>query len=65
MIDRIVAWVLMLKARLSEERGQDLTEYALITGGIAIALVAAVAFFSGAVSTWFSDLAAWFNTLKP
>lgn len=37
MIDRIVVWVLRLKS----ERGQDLIEYAMLSGLIAIILVAA------------------------
>ena len=65
MIDRIVVWVMTLKARVSEENGQDLTEYALITGGVAIALIAAVAIFSGAVGTWFEAMGGWFGSLSP
>jgi Flp pilus assembly pilin Flp len=65
MIDRIVVWALTLKARASSERGQDLVEYGLLTGGIAIALIAAVALFSGAAEGWFNSLAVWFNNLAP
>ena len=45
--------------------GQDLTEYALITGGVAIALIAAVAVFSGAIGAWFEAMGTWFSTLSP
>jgi len=65
MIDRIAVWALSLKARASDESGQDLTEYALITGGVAIALIAAVAVFSGAVGAWFEALGGWFSGLAP
>ena len=37
MIDRIVVWVLRLKS----ERGQDLIEYAMLSGLIATILIAA------------------------
>ena len=65
MIERIAVWALTLKVRVSEEHGQDLTEYALITGGVAIALIAAVAVFSGAVGDWFEALGGWFGDLAP
>jgi Flp pilus assembly pilin Flp len=61
MIDRIVVWAL----RLKEERGQDLVEYAVLTGTIAILVIAAAMVFSGAVSTWFGALATWFGTIGP
>jgi len=62
MIDRIVVWALRL---LKSERGQDLVEYALITGGVAIALIAAVLVFSTAVDAWFVALAGWFADIAP
>jgi Flp pilus assembly pilin Flp len=65
MIDRIVVWALTLKARVSEERGQDLVEYALITGGIGLALIAVTIAFRGAVATWFGDAATAFATITP
>ena len=65
MIDRIVVWAMSLKARVSEEHGQDLTEYALLTGGIAIMLITAVGLFSGAFETWFGGMATWVEGLAP
>ena len=56
MIDRVVVWALTLKARARGERGQDVMEYALITGGIAIALIVAILVFTGAISNAFSVL---------
>ena len=46
MIGRIVVWALRLKS----ERGQDVMEYALITGGIAIVLIVAILVFTGAIT---------------
>ena len=60
MIDRITVWVLSAKAgissRLHDERGQDLMEYALITGGIAIVLIVALAVFTGQFGNLFTSL---------
>jgi Flp pilus assembly pilin Flp len=60
MTDRITVWVLSAGARISsrlhDERGQDLMEYALITGGIAIALILAVALFTGQFTNLFTSL---------
>ena len=50
MIDRLVVWALSLKARARSERGQDVMEYALITGGIAIVLIVAILIFTGAIT---------------
>jgi len=57
MIDKLVVKLLTLKMRLSDERGQDLAEYALLTGGVAIAVMAGVIVFGGAIHTWFDTLA--------
>ena len=71
MIDRIVVWALTLKARASEERGQDIMEYAILTGGIAVALTAALVFFiaKGEVTSplgkFFNDLGVFLNGLAP
>jgi len=58
MIDRIVVWALTLKARASEERGQDLLEYALIGGVIAAAILAVGALLNGAVQDMFANIGA-------
>ena len=57
MIGRIVVWALSLKARARGERGQDVMEYALITGGIAIVLILAVVIFTGEITNAFQTLA--------
>ena len=44
---RAMSAVAGLKARLSEERGQDLLEYGMVAGLIAIAIVAGFLLFSG------------------
>ena len=65
MIDRIVVWAMTLPARLREERGQDIMEYAILTGSIAVALVIAVAFFTDALDGWFTAMGNFFDTLVP
>ena len=40
-----------LKVRLSEERGQDLLEYALLSGMVAIGILAAAVIFTPALRT--------------
>lgn len=47
MLSIISLW---LKAHVRSERGQDLIEYAMLGGLIAIALAAGVLLFSGAIS---------------
>jgi Flp pilus assembly pilin Flp len=54
-----------LRARLAEERGQDLLEYALLGGLVAIGLIAAVTLFSGAFVTFFGGLQTWVAGLPP
>jgi len=61
MIDRIVVWALTLRERARSERGQDVMEYAVITGTVAVLIVAAILVFSGAASDWFERLGAWFD----
>jgi Flp pilus assembly pilin Flp len=61
MIDRIVVWAL----RLKEERGQDLVEYAVLTGTIAIGVIIAAGLFGAAVSGWFGALTTWFGSIGP
>ena len=53
MIDRIVVWAL----RLRSERGQDLIEYAMLGGLIALAIIAVgVLGFSGALNDMFTGI---------
>ncbi len=40
-----------LKARLSEERGQDLLEYALLGGMVAVGILAAIIIFTPALNS--------------
>jgi Flp pilus assembly pilin Flp len=65
MLDKLVVFVLSLKAKLSSERGQDIMEYAILTGGIAIALVVALALFTGALNGWFSAMGDFFGSISP
>ena len=48
---RAVTSVHGLRARLSEERGQDLLEYALLGGMVAIGILAAAVIFTPALQT--------------
>jgi len=56
MLDKLVVFVLSLKAKLSSERGQDVMEYAVITGGIAIVLVVAILLFTEQITGLFTFL---------
>ncbi len=49
-ITRVMLAVAGLKTRLSEERGQDLLEYALLGGLIAVSLMAAALFLAGPIA---------------
>jgi Flp pilus assembly pilin Flp len=68
MLDKLVVFVLTLKAKLSSERGQDIMEYAILTGGIAVALLAALAIFTvggGPLDGFFTRLGNFMNDLVP
>jgi len=65
MIDRIVVWVMSLKARAREERGQDLVEYAVLTGSIAILVIVGAGLFGAGVDAWFDKLTTWFGKIGP
>jgi len=65
MIDRIVVWALSLKGRARGERGQDIMEYAILTGGIAIALIVALALFTDALDGWFQAVGDFFTQISP
>jgi Flp pilus assembly pilin Flp len=55
----------LLRSLVKSERGQDLTEYALVTGLVAIAAIVGVTFLGAAFLGWFNDMGAWVNTLTP
>jgi len=68
MIDRIVVWALTLKAQASEERGQDIMEYAILTGTIAVALAAGLLLFTGQLTgdgSFFDRLGDFMGKLVP
>jgi len=52
----MMAFVAGVKDRFSSEKGATATEYSLLVGMIALAIVGGVTFFSGALSQWFTDL---------
>ncbi|HHY57410.1 MAG TPA: Flp family type IVb pilin [Chloroflexi bacterium] len=51
-------YYLVLKAYLNKEEGQDLIEYALIAGLLALAAVAALTMMSGSLETLWNNLSA-------
>ncbi|MCJ7492455.1 MAG: Flp family type IVb pilin [Dehalococcoidia bacterium] len=51
MIGKLVVKLLTLKMRLSDERGQDVIEYAMLGGLIAMAILLIVGAFSGALGS--------------
>jgi Flp pilus assembly pilin Flp len=65
MIDKLVVKLLTLKMRLSDERGQDLVEYALLTGGIGLVLIASALVFSGVINDWFVAAGDAFADISP
>jgi Flp pilus assembly pilin Flp len=70
VIDRLVVWALTLKVRARSERGQDIMEYAILTGGIAVALTVALAWLigtgdGGRLSGFFGRLGDFVDTLVP
>ena len=50
-LTRVMLGVSSLRARLAEERGQDLLEYALLGGLIAASLVAAALFLAAPIAS--------------
>jgi len=52
----ITYYYLILKAYFSKEEGQDLIEYALIAGLLALAAVTALAAMSGTLETIWNNL---------
>jgi Flp pilus assembly pilin Flp len=57
VIDRVVVWALTLKTKLGSERGQDMIEYAMLGGLIALAIIAVgVLGFKGAITDMFTGI---------
>jgi pilus assembly protein Flp/PilA len=46
----------LFKALLQDESGQDLAEYAILIGLIALAVIAAVTLLGGTISTVFNNI---------
>ncbi|MGA2285974.1 MAG: Flp family type IVb pilin [Dehalococcoidia bacterium] len=62
MLDKLVVKLLTW---INDDHGQDMVEYVIITGGIAVALVAALAIFTPFISGWFSAMGAFFQNIAP
>jgi Flp pilus assembly pilin Flp len=56
MLDKLVVKLMVLKMRLDDERGQDVMEYSILSGVIALALIAALVLFRGQVVNFFGRL---------
>lgn len=56
MITQLSVYILILKSYFSEEEGQDLIEYALIAGLLALAAVAGLMAMSGTLETMWNNL---------
>ena len=65
MIDKLVVKLLTLKMWLSDEHGQDVLEYAVLSGTIAILVIGAATLFGEGVDAWFDKLTVWFGTIGP
>ncbi len=56
MMTQLSLYVLILKSYFTEEEGQDLIEYALIAGLLALAAVAGLMAMSGSLETLWNNL---------
>ena len=56
MMAQLSFYVLILKSYFAEEEGQDLIEYALIAGLLALAAVAGLMAMSGTLETMWNNL---------
>ena len=54
-----------LKRMWADEKGEDLTEYALIVGLVALAVLIGAAALGGAFNTWYNDMASWVAGVAP
>lgn len=52
-----------LKKLWSDEKGEDLTEYALIVGLVALAVIVGAGLLGGAFNTWYTNLSSYVGTL--
>ncbi len=49
----------------SDEKGEDMTEYALIVGLIAIAAIGGMVTLASGFNGWYSNLASFIGSLSP
>ena len=55
----------LLKRIWSDEKGEDLTEYALIVGLVALAVIVGAATLGNGFDAWYTNLASYVATLDP
>ena len=58
MIIQVYTWLLAHRPHLNRESGQDLIEYAMLGGLIALAIIGAGIFFSGAIDSMAQGISA-------
>ncbi len=56
MMDRINMYLLKLRGLVDDNKGQDMVEYALLAGFVAVAAGALLPAISGSISTIFSRM---------
>ncbi len=64
---KVYTWILAHRPHFSRESGQDLIEYAMLGGLIALAIIGAGIFFSGAIDSMAQGISACidFNVVTP
>ena len=65
MIDKLVVKLLTLKMWLSDDHGQDIMEYAIITGSIAVVLIGSLLLFTNRLDGWFQAMGDFFTEISP
>ncbi len=54
-----------IKNLWTDERGEDVTEYALVVGLVALAAIFGMSMLGGALDTWMQALGTYVGTIEP
>lgn len=54
-----------IKNLWSDERGEDVTEYALVVGLVALAAIFGMSMLGGALDTWMQALGTYVGSIEP
>jgi len=57
--------VSFIKNLWTDERGEDVTEYALVVGLVALAAIFGMSMLGGALDTWMQALGTYVGTIEP